>query len=79
MFMRSDIYYYNFAIPDFEFCSISTVMDIIKVMNFSLKEGKIAIHCHAGLGRTGAIIACYLVLSTGVSTEEALLKVRSIR
>lgn len=40
--------------PDFECCSIDVVLDMIKVMNFSLnesKDAKIAIHCHAGLGK----------------------------
>ncbi|KAI6176013.1 hypothetical protein M3Y97_00752800 [Aphelenchoides bicaudatus] len=79
-FMKNDIYYYNFAIPDFQFCSLDVVLDIIKVMNFSLKEGgKIAVHCHAGLGRTGSIIACHMVLSTGMSAEDALFKVRKAR
>lgn len=33
--------------------NLTTVLDMVKVMAFALQEGKIAIHCHAGLGRTG--------------------------
>lgn len=33
--------------------NLTTVLDIVKVMAFALQEGKIAVHCHAGLGRTG--------------------------
>lgn len=33
--------------------NLTTVLDMVKVMAFALQEGKIAVHCHAGLGRTG--------------------------
>jgi len=39
---------------------------------------KVAVHCGAGLGRTGTMLACYLV-SRGMSAEEALNEVRRRR
>lgn len=42
-------------------------------------EGKaVGVHCLAGLGRTGTMIACYLV-SHGAKPEDAIAKVRSAR
>ena len=29
------------------------LLDMVKVLSFALSEGKVAVHCHAGLGRTG--------------------------
>lgn len=33
--------------------SLTTILDMVKVMSFALQEGRVAVHCHAGLGRTG--------------------------
>lgn len=37
-----------------------------------------AVHCGAGLGRTGVILACWLV-ATGVSAQNAIARVRRLR
>jgi atypical dual specificity phosphatase len=38
----------------------------------------VAVHCTAGLGRTGVILACYFV-TTGLSAREAITRVRKLR
>lgn len=38
----------------------------------------VGVHCHAGLGRTGTLIACYLV-TRDMSAEQAIEHVRRIR
>uniref|UniRef100_A0A0K0ES51 TYR_PHOSPHATASE_2 domain-containing protein n=1 Tax=Strongyloides stercoralis TaxID=6248 RepID=A0A0K0ES51_STRER len=78
-FMSSGIYYYNFPIPDYEICSIQFIKGIMKVMHFSLNEGNIAIHCHAGLGRTGTIIAAYFIWHDKLNYYEAIQFVRKKR
>ena len=51
----------------------------VEFVDTVLATGKaVGVHCLAGLGRTGTMIACYLV-SQGKSAEEAIAQVRRAR
>ncbi|XP_026800777.3 protein tyrosine phosphatase domain-containing protein 1 [Pangasianodon hypophthalmus] len=78
-FMQAGIYYYNFGWNDYGVASLTAILDIVKVMCFSMQEGKIAVHCHAGLGRTGVLLACFLVFTSRMTANQAILLVRSKR
>uniref|UniRef100_A0A7E4VZU9 TYR_PHOSPHATASE_2 domain-containing protein n=1 Tax=Panagrellus redivivus TaxID=6233 RepID=A0A7E4VZU9_PANRE len=77
--MKNNVYYYNFAMPDFGVSNVYSILNIVKVMWFALKQGRVAIHCHAGLGRTCTLIACYLVWSQSMTAADAITYVRSKR
>lgn len=51
------VYYYNFGWKDYGVASLTTILDMVKVMSFAVQEGKMAVHCHAGLGRTGLYVS----------------------
>ncbi|KAM9362157.1 protein tyrosine phosphatase domain-containing protein 1 [Symphorus nematophorus] len=78
-FMEAGIYYYNFGWKDYGVASLTTILDMVKVMSFAVQEGKLAVHCHAGLGRTGVLLACYLVFTSRMSADQAILFVRAKR
>ena len=64
-------------VPD----SLYFMLDIIKEMIFTVeKEGKkVLVHCHAGKGRTGIVIACYLIYKYHICAQDAAAKVREKR
>ena len=39
----------------------------------------VLVHCNAGIGRSGVIIAIYLINNRGFSPEEAIMALRSLR
>uniref|UniRef100_UPI003AADE448 protein tyrosine phosphatase domain-containing protein 1 n=1 Tax=Centroberyx gerrardi TaxID=166262 RepID=UPI003AADE448 len=76
VFMDNEIFFYNFGMPDFGVSSLVGMIDGVKVLAFAVKEGRVAVHCHAGLGRTGVLIACYLIYTLRISASEAVHYVR---
>ncbi|XP_035257974.1 protein tyrosine phosphatase domain-containing protein 1 isoform X1 [Anguilla anguilla] len=75
-FMENGIFFYNFGMPDFGVSSPAGMLDAVKVLAFAVQEGRVAVHCHAGLGRTAVLIACYLIYTLRVSPSEAIHYVR---
>jgi hypothetical protein len=79
-FMNAGMYYYNFGWTDMSTPTMHRMLDIVQVLDFHSLEGHcIAVHCHAGLGRTGLVAACYLVHSDNLSAEDAVMLVRMKR
>ncbi len=61
--------------------SIPFMLDIVKEMVYTTKiEGKkVLVHCHAGYGRTGIVLACYMIFTTTKSAREIVIDIRKVR
>ena len=64
-------------IPD----SIEFMIDIVKEMYNTTKEEKkrVLIHCHAGYGRTGIVLACYMLYDSNKTAKQVVNEIRSKR
>lgn len=67
----------HLPVADFTAPTLAQVEQAIGLIeDFLRREMPVAVHCGAGLGRTGTILACYLV-ACGSSAGAAILQVRS--
>lgn len=66
----------HIPLPDMTAPGIEQIRRFVRRLDNLVKTGhKVAVHCGAGLGRTGTMLACYLVF-TGLSAEDALKEIR---
>ncbi len=69
----------RFTIADFGLPSATLMTSILNEIDHLLaNDKKIYVHCMGGLGRTGTVVACYLIRQ-GMSGKEALQKIQALR
>ena len=69
----------HLPVRDFQPPTPEQIKDFVEFAKNARSEGKkLVVHCDAGIGRTGTLLACYLV-SKGYSATDAIKEVRMKR
>ena len=79
MLRERDMSYLHLPVADM---AAPALEDVLKFMEFIRAAGSagrpVVAHCGAGMGRTGTMLACYLV-EQGMEAEQAMARLRQLR
>ena len=74
------IEYIHIPLNDHEPPEVEALTEAIQHIKRVTSSGRrILVHCAAGMGRTGTVLAAYFMAEQGMSADEAIYHVRSLR
>jgi len=72
--------YMHESINDHMAPSVGQIDKIISFISDEISKGRpVTVHCAAGRGRTGTILASYILKHQGLNAQESIMKIRKLR
>jgi protein tyrosine phosphatase domain-containing protein 1 len=79
-FYEKGIFFYNFGWKDMTITKFETILKVIRLMEFSLRDGKkFAVHCHAGKGRTLLAIGSWVIYNDRMKATDFIAMAQTKR